>query len=69
VTAAQFKKDGYECESARTGFVDLANEMDAVGTSAADRDDAQRIWNRCMESKGYELVKVPRSQPAAAPQK
>lgn len=53
-TAAQFKKDSAECETEpRTGFVDLANEMDAVGTSMAERDDSRRLWNRCMESRGY----------------
>jgi hypothetical protein len=66
-TAAQYKKDGDACEiEARTGFADLANEMNAVGTRAAD-EDSQRHWNRCMESRGYALVKVPRRQAASAP--
>ena len=64
-TAAQFKMDSDACASARPAFDDSANEMNAVGTSAADRDDTQRLWNRCMESRGYERVKAPRSQPAA----
>ena len=64
-TEAQFKKDSSECESeTRTGFADLANEMNAVGTHAAD-EDSQSFWNRCMESKGYTRVKVPRSQATA----
>jgi hypothetical protein len=67
-TAAQFKKDSAACETEPgTGFVDLANEMNDVGTSMAERDDSQRLWSRCMESRGYTLVKVPRSQAATTP--
>jgi|GEM_PF-1739313 len=63
-TTAQFKKDSDECEvETRTHFVDVANEMNAVGTSTGDGDDARRFWYRCMDLKGYALVKVPRSQP------
>ncbi|HEY1372205.1 MAG TPA: hypothetical protein VGH50_07025 [Candidatus Binatia bacterium] len=67
-TAAQFKKDSAACEAEpRTGFVDLTNEMNDVGTSMAERDDSERLWNRCMEARAYELVKVPRGQAASAP--
>jgi hypothetical protein len=62
-TAVQYKQDSEACEvEARTGFADLANEMNAVGTRAADVD-SQRLWNSCMESRGYALVKTPRTQP------
>jgi hypothetical protein len=62
-TPAQYQKDSEACESeARTGFAELSNEMNAVGTSAAD-DDSKRLWNRCMESKGYALIKVPGRAP------
>ena len=61
-TTAQFKKDSGECEvETRTHFVDVANEMNAVGTSTGDGDDSQRLWYRCMELKRYEVVKVPRT--------
>ena len=62
-TAAQYEKDSEACEvDARTGFAELPNEMNAVGTSAAD-DDSKRLWNRCMESKGYARVKAPGWEP------
>jgi hypothetical protein len=62
-TAAQYKKDSDECEiETGTGFVDLANEMDAVGTSAAARDDSRMLWNRCMGARGYKLVRAPRGE-------
>jgi hypothetical protein len=60
-TEAQFKKDSEECNAeTRTGFDELANEMGSVATSMADREDAE-LWNRCMGSRGYERVKVPRN--------
>ena len=60
--------DSAECETETSAaFVDLANEMSSVATSMADRDDAQRLWNRCMGSRGYELVKTPSNEPAASP--
>ncbi|HKA32852.1 MAG TPA: hypothetical protein VKH64_06540 [Candidatus Binatia bacterium] len=67
-TAAQFKKDSDECETEpRTGFADLTNEMNDVGTSMAERDDSRKLWYSCMESRGYALVKAPRGQAASPP--
>ena len=66
-TAAQYKKDSEECDAeTRTGFAELTNEMGSVATSMAD-DDMRRLWNRCMASRGYELVKVPRNAATPSP--
>lgn len=49
-TVAQHKKDSYECEIETRS---VAHTTLRPGT----------LYNRCMEARGYELVRVPRRQP------
>jgi len=66
ITAAQYKKDAYECRiETRTGSVyvstgNAAADAGAAFISAREEHKTKTNYNDCMAIKGYELVKVPR---------